>query len=259
MTREKKRICLALSNVGAEDAIMKRISSNFSNRYEVVENVRSKEGLISALNKEKFDVLILREELTGNIDLIDLFKMIRQGNEDLQIIFFMNSRENGDPFFIEMFLFNIYDFVVLPNISLDDVFGFLNKPRKFKDIIRFLPTRAERIHNLIVQANNNMKLPPKLAEDGDIDEVFTVNINKPRPTPVPVPRPTPAPVMPERKPMPTPAPIAKPETVQPPVSTEEKNKNESSANLTMQINLPQSAKPKEIGIDNSMVEEDDDA
>ena len=162
MARDRKRICLALSNVGAEDAIIKVVNNKFSNIYEIAENVRSKEALITAINKEKFDVLILREDLTGNTDLIELFKQIRSDNNDLQIIFLMNNRENGDPFYIELFLFNIYDFVVLPNIKLDDIFDFLAKPRKFNEVIRFLPVRAERIRNLIVEANNDLKSPEKV-------------------------------------------------------------------------------------------------
>lgn len=176
MARDKKRICLALSNVNAEDAIMKVVNEKFSSSYEIVENVRSKEALISAINKEKFDCIILREDLTGNIDLIELFKQIRMGNNDLQIIFFMKSRENGDPFYIEMFLFNIYDFIVLPDIKLDDIFNFLAHPRQFSDVLRFLPARAERIRNLIIEANTNLKTPPKINEDGDVDEVFTVHV-----------------------------------------------------------------------------------
>lgn len=176
MARDRKRICLALSNVGAEDAIIKVVNNKFSNVYEIAENVRSKEALITAINKEKFDVLILREDLTGNTDLIELFKQIRSDNNDLQIIFLMNNRENGDPFYVELFLFNIYDFVVLPNIKLDDIFDFLAKPRKFNEVIRFLPVRAERIRNLIVEANNDLKSPEKVNEDDDIDEIFTVNI-----------------------------------------------------------------------------------
>lgn len=178
MTKERKRICLALAHVDAEDAIIKVIANRFSNDYEIAENVRSKEALISAIHKEKFDCLIVREDLTGNIDLIDLFKTIRAENDNMQIIFLMNNRENGDPFFIELFVFNIYDFMILPDISLDDIFGFLRSPRKFRDVLRYLPLRAERTRTLIIEANNIMKEPPKLSEDGDVDEIITVNLKK---------------------------------------------------------------------------------
>lgn len=176
--KDKKRICLALANVAAEDAIMKVIQSKFSDKYEIAENVRSREALLSAINREKFDCLIMREDLNGNVDLIDLFKTIRSGNNNMQIIFLMTARENGDPFFVELFLFNIYDFIVLPDIRLDEIFGYLSKPRLFQDILRFLPIRAERIRNLIVEANDDMKAPAKLNEDGDIDEVFTVKVKQ---------------------------------------------------------------------------------
>lgn len=178
MGKEKKRICLALGFVQAEDAITKIIDSNYKDKYEIVQNVRSKEALFDTIRREKYDVVILREDLSGNTDLIDIFKTIRSSSNNTQIIFFMNKRNNGDPFFIELFLFNIYDFVILPNIKLDEVFSFLEKPRQFGEIVNLLPLRAERIRNLIIEANKNLKAPLQLDEDGDIDEVFDINLNK---------------------------------------------------------------------------------
>lgn len=172
----KKRVCLALGFVQAEDAISKIISEKYENKLEIVQNVRSKESLLDTVTKEKFEIIILREDLPGNIDLIEILKTIKSSAEDTQIIFFMNNRQNGDPFFIELFLFNIYDFVVLPNIRLDEVFGFIENPRSFKEIVRFLPTRPERIRNLTIEANNNMKAPLKMDKDGDIDEILDINI-----------------------------------------------------------------------------------
>lgn len=172
----KKRVCLALGFVQAEDAISKIISEKYENKLEIVQNVRSKESLLDTVTKEKFEIIILREDLPGNIDLIEILKTIKSSAEDTQIIFFMNNRQNGDPFFIELFLFNIYDFVVLPNIRLDEVFGFIENPRSFKEIVRFLPTRPKRIRNLTIEANNNMKAPLKMDKDGDIDEILDINI-----------------------------------------------------------------------------------
>ena len=101
----KKRICLALGFVQAEDAITKIIDTKYHSKYEIVQNVRSKEALLDAINKEKYDVILLREDLPGNVDLIDIFKIIRTSAFKTQIIFLMNERQNGDPFFIELFMF----------------------------------------------------------------------------------------------------------------------------------------------------------
>lgn len=174
----KKRICLALGFVTAEDAITKIIDNRYRTKYEIAQNVRSKEALLDTILKEKYEIIILREDLPGNTDLIEILKTIRSENENTQIIFFMNNRQNGDPFFIELFLFNIYDFVVLPNIKLDEVFGFLENPRKFKDIVRYLPIRPERTRNLIIEANKDLKAPLKMDKDGDVDEVFDISIGK---------------------------------------------------------------------------------
>lgn len=176
MEKNKKRICLALELVKAEDAISKVINSKYNTKYEITQNVRSKEALYDTVNKEKYDVIILREDLSGNIDLIDVFKAIRASSEDAQIIFFMKPRENGDPFFIEMFLFNIFDFIVLPNIKLEDIFNFLEHPRAFRDILRYLPIRAQRTRNLIIEANKDLQAPLKVDKEGDIDEVISVNV-----------------------------------------------------------------------------------
>lgn len=183
MENKKKRICLALGYVQAEDAITKIIETNYHQKYEIVQNVRSKEALYETINKEKYDVIMLREDLPGNVDLIDIFKVIRTSAFNTQIIFLMNERQNGDPFFIELFLFNVFDFVILPNIKLDEIFGFLEKPRFFRDIVRFMPIRAERVRNLIIEANKDLKAPLKVDEEGDVDEVLDINIGKKASTP----------------------------------------------------------------------------
>lgn len=136
------KIYLAVGNEGVENYIKSQkplLEKMLNDTVNFVGVTVYKEGALQGIKDYHPDVVILREGLQGNIDILDLIYKIRLESSNTRIVFITKSREVGDAFLAATVQMGIYDLIIGDKISVKDLLKKIVHPTKFVDVAHYIP------------------------------------------------------------------------------------------------------------------------
>ena len=99
--------------------------------------VQYQEAIIPALSCNGADVLLIREELPGTMDFLELIKSIRIRATTVRIICLLSERERTDPMLSGLVSLGIYDIINQNQVSISDFVSHIAEPRTFRDVAQY--------------------------------------------------------------------------------------------------------------------------
>lgn len=135
----KKRIFLAIGNRDFEDYL----KGVLFQRYSFVGETTYREGILTGIEKNGPDIVIIRESLPGARPIMEILYEIRDKFPDTRIIFMATKRDVGDAFLAMLVNYGIYDFMAGSTTNVRDVIKLIDVPNKFEDVKKFLPRPEE--------------------------------------------------------------------------------------------------------------------
>ena len=131
-----KRILLALGVKDFEKALKHRLSGN---EYQIVGEAIYRESVVKKIKETAADILIIRESLTGNKDILELITQIRTTFQNVRIIFIASKkRKPGDALLAYIASYGVYD-ILIGDILIDALIDIIVNPRTLKDASIFMP------------------------------------------------------------------------------------------------------------------------
>ena len=153
------KVYLAVGNEGVERYIKSQkplLEKMLNDTVNFVGVTVYKEGALQGIKDYHPDVVILREGLQGNMDVLDLIYKIRLESSNTRIIFITKTREVGDAFLATTVQMGVYDLIVGDKISVKDLLKKIVHPTRFVDVAHYIPkiTIDERTSKTIFSAPN---------------------------------------------------------------------------------------------------------
>lgn len=164
--------------------VQENILEEFRNRYDKSFNYKSEyyvDGVLKCLDEEKFDVLILNEELENEPVNLEIIDKITDHHPNLKVIFAINDNHREDDYTDRLYAIGVYDSLYFSDFETDNLISLLNCQRnkrqakeyygideKIEDIdIKFqvTPLTEEEITKTISSLQQSI-------ENGNLDDIF---------------------------------------------------------------------------------------
>lgn len=156
---DKKTIFLALGHVELENYLKQNVDKDYDFLGETV----YREGIlktIRTLNKIP-DILIIRETLPGNTDIMEIVYEIRKEFPKTRIIFLAGDRSVGDKLLKALVDCGVYDILYGASLYAPDIITLIYNPNSFKDVayLQGIP-KFSKGENKEVDVEISPSLPP---------------------------------------------------------------------------------------------------
>lgn len=102
------------------------------------ESVSYREGVSSKVGKMQPNIVVVKDDLEGDMTLLDLILAIRKASPLSRIIFLARDRRGNDVFFTTLLQFKVYDILVGEPTNLEKLiesFGKINTLEDAKKVI----------------------------------------------------------------------------------------------------------------------------
>lgn len=127
-----KNIMLAIGHLSFEKNIQLHLSE-----YAFTERAAYKEEVISKVESEKPDIIIIRETLQGSLSSLQILREIKLISRSARVIFISKKRDYGDLVINEVINLGIYDIINSESVDLKDVVNLVKNPNSYADVDRF--------------------------------------------------------------------------------------------------------------------------
>lgn len=128
------KIILAVGHSQVETSIEKQLPHD----CEVVGVATYREAVLSKLREfPTTDVVLIRDNLPGDLKILSLIHQIRAEFNGCRIILMTKHREAGDSFLAAVVSYAVWDIILGYKVSVSTLVDFILNPRTFKDVERF--------------------------------------------------------------------------------------------------------------------------
>lgn len=170
MIMKVKKVLLAIGKEDAEKAIQKRLSKEF----RIVGVAIYKEQILNLLKQQpKVDILLLRENIAGSMDVLSLLFTIRNQYPNTRIILMTGQREIGDAFLATVVSYGVHDILIGYSAKIDDVISHFERPRTFADVAKYqsiAPSTQVQYTKQMAERNRTApKQPPRVEQPVSVD------------------------------------------------------------------------------------------
>jgi len=130
-----QKILLAVGFRQLEEYLEKQLRKEFI----FVGSTVYREGVIRAIGQKNPDIVILRETLDGNENIMSIVYEIRTKYPKIRIVFVAGKREPGDALLSTLVSYGIYDILHGEKVKAQDVIRLIRKPNEYKDVQHLQP------------------------------------------------------------------------------------------------------------------------
>lgn len=128
------KVILAIGHPKVESAIEEKLPSH----CEVVGVATYREAILNKLRENPTtDVVLIRDNLQGEVKILTLIHQIRAEFDKCRIILMTKNREAGDPFLSAVVSYAVWDIILGYKTSVSHMVDYILNPRTFKDVERF--------------------------------------------------------------------------------------------------------------------------
>lgn len=149
-----EKILLAVGFRQLEDFLEKQLKKE----YIFVGTTVYREGIIRAIGQKNPDVVIIRETLEGNENILSIIYEIRTKFPKIRVVFIAGKREPGDALLATLVNYGIYDILQGEKIRAQEVVALIRKPNEYKNVqhLQPVPMLDERRNEVLFQAPSAM-------------------------------------------------------------------------------------------------------
>lgn len=170
-----QRILLALGVKNFEAALKTRMNND---EYIIVGEAIYKEAIFKAIKETAPNIIILRESLPGNTDILELITDIRRKHNQIRIIFIASSeRKPGDPLLAYIASYGIYD-ILQGDILIDSLIDLIKHPHTIADAYIYMPdAKFDSNKDVPVFKTKEILVPEQEIEDAKRRKIKKTNNN----------------------------------------------------------------------------------
>ena len=108
-----------------------------SEGLNVVGVVTYKSGILKKIEETRPDVVVIRENILGNENILDIIFEIRTQYPAVRVVFFAETEEDGNNMIATLVSYGIYDILSGKKLKLAAMVNIIKTPRTLKDIGKF--------------------------------------------------------------------------------------------------------------------------
>ncbi|WPS85478.1 AAA family ATPase (plasmid) [Brevibacillus halotolerans] len=167
-----EKVLLAVGFRQLEDYLQKKLRKEFV--FTGVTTYR--DGVIRAIGQTTPDVVVIRETLHGNENILDIVYEVRTKFHNVRIIFVAGKREPGDALLATLVNYGVYDILYGEKILSDEIIRLLRKPNEYKDVrhLQPKPVLDERKNKVLFQTPDLLTVEKEVVKEV-IKEVYIDN------------------------------------------------------------------------------------
>lgn len=143
------------------------------NEFYFVGAVVSKEGLLEKAKITRPNIVILREGLSGNANILDVAYTLVNELNHTRVIFLAGDRKQGDALLANLVNIGIYDILYGGRLNMEDLIKLMRVPNERRDVAYLQPKPVfdEKLGGVSFETNN-MQPREKIIIQERIREVF---------------------------------------------------------------------------------------
>lgn len=130
-----EKVLLAVGYRQLEEYLERQLRKEF----QFVEPTVYREGIIRAVGQKNPDIIVIRETLQGNENILSIVYEIRKRYSKKRIIFIAGKREVGDALLASLVSMNVYDILYGEKVKAQDIIALIRKPNEYKDVQHLQP------------------------------------------------------------------------------------------------------------------------
>lgn len=166
------KLLLAIGHQGAEEKLKSRLlKMKNPDEYQVLKIAIYKEQILKILQETPaIDTILVRENLAGSMDILDLIFEIRQKYSNVRLIVMTGPREIGDPVLSEMVNYGVHDIIIGNSATTKLMIDYMINPRSFADVSKYQIKRNSKIQ-YESKPTQQSNIKPIDKNDGIINEI----------------------------------------------------------------------------------------
>lgn len=171
-----EKVLLAVGHRVLEEYLEKILK----NEFLFVGNTTYREGVVRAIGQNSPDVVVLRETLSGNENIMKIVYQIRDSFPRVRIVFIAGNREIGDELLATLVNYGVYDILVGSDIPAQRIVSHIRKGNRYSDVKHYQPAPSldEKTNKVLFTApevnEESHKEAPVKVKPIEIQETFEV-------------------------------------------------------------------------------------
>lgn len=150
-----EKILLAINDKKFEEYLEKKLADS----HIVVGALVHKDGILSSIKSKEPDILVLRETIQGNEDILKIMYTISTEYPNIRIVFISKDREAGDQLLATLVSYGIYDIIPKGKVSGTQVVNAICYPNTRTQVAKYLPISSynEEKNSIAFESPNSKK------------------------------------------------------------------------------------------------------
>lgn len=152
-----KKVLLAFADTSPENYLIKQGATH---NFEVVGCCSYREEILGKVKSLSPDILILREEMAGDISIDELALTIRSDYEYCRIILLLTDYHLENRELVQTLISRgVYDIIISNDLFMSEIIALIETPKKYKDVINLQSLSVLKKNDKATEDNNiNMLL-----------------------------------------------------------------------------------------------------
>lgn len=147
------------------------ISSQLMDEFMFVGTTVYREGILMAIEKNNPDIVIIRETLEGNQNMMSIIYEIRDKFPNVRIVFIAGNRQVGDELLSTLVSHGIYDILSGKQVLVGNILSSIRTPKSYSDVKHYQPIPIHDENRNKVEVKFNIKdIDEDKSEYEDIDK-----------------------------------------------------------------------------------------
>lgn len=130
-----EKILLAVGHRQLEDYL----ESQLKREYQFVGAVVHRDGVVRQVGQKNPNIVIIRETLSGQENILSVIYDIRTRYPKVRIIFVAGDREPGDALLASLVSYGVYDILYGKKIQANEIIRLIRRPNEYKDVQHLQP------------------------------------------------------------------------------------------------------------------------
>lgn len=158
-----EKVLLAVGFRQLEEYLEKQLRKEFV----FIGNTVYREGIIRAIGQKKPDIVVIRETLSGNENIMSIIYEVRSKYPKTRIVFVAGNRDPGDELLANLVNYGVYDILQGEKIQANQIISLIRQPNEYKDVkhLQPVPILDEQKNRVLFQA-------PQATEKEIIKEIY---------------------------------------------------------------------------------------
>lgn len=131
-----RKILLAIGSSAAEDRL--KNNRELASEYSFTNIATHKDSILTIAKKEKPDVILIKENLGGNADILSIIFALRSDVPNARIIFMTSPKNPGDSLMNSLVSCGVYDILADSRFSIVSIVEAIKNPKTFGDVSQYI-------------------------------------------------------------------------------------------------------------------------